>query len=104
MKGNFIEFQDHDFEFAKAPISKQFIIAAFEEHFLSFISYFGGDFFYVEMQDGEPLIPINLEGSYPEKIELIFDFMVTERISLIRYENGVLLKGSVMGESSTSDA
>jgi hypothetical protein len=102
MKGNFVELEDDDFEFAKAPVSKDFIVKVFEEYSLSFISYFGSDFFYVEMMDGEPLLLVSMDGSYPQKIELIFDFMVTERISIIRFENGVLMKGSIMGEPNNS--
>lgn len=98
MKGNFTEFEDNDFEFAKAPVSKKFIIEAFKDYSLSFISYFGADFFYVEMNNGDPLMIINMEGSYPHEIELVFDFMVTERLGIIKYENETLMKGSIMGE------
>lgn len=102
MKGNFVEFEDNDFEFAKAPVSNDFIVKVFEEFSLSFISYFGADFFYVEMTDGEPLLIINMEGGYPQKIEMIFDYMVTERVGIIKYENGILMKGSIMGETNDS--
>ena len=83
---------------AKDPVSKEFIIGVFEEYSLSFISYFGVEFFYVEMNNGEPLMVINMEGSYPHEIELIFDFMVTEGLGIIKYENKTLMKGSIMGE------
>ena len=102
VKGNFTEFEDNDFEFAKAPVSKEFIVGIFEEYSLSFISYFGTDFFYVEMNNGEPLMIINMEGNYPQEIELIFDFMVTERVGIIKYENRTLMKGSIMGKLDNS--
>jgi hypothetical protein len=102
MKGNFVELEDDDFEFAKAPVSKEFIREIFEEYSLSFISHFGLDFFYVEMMDGEPLLLVSMDGSYPHKIEMIFDFMVTECVGIIKYENGVLMKGSIMGEPNNS--
>jgi len=103
MKGNFIEFELNDFEFAKPPVSKDFIVKIFEDFSLSHILYFGADFFYVEMTNGEPLLLVSMDGSYPQNIELIFDFMVTEGLGIIKYEKGSLLKGSIMmGEASTS--
>ncbi|WP_406656988.1 hypothetical protein V7O62_00150 [Methanolobus sp. ZRKC2] len=94
MVEDLVEFQDEDFEFADAPMSKDFLIHVFNNYELKFIAYFGGDFFYVEMVDGEPFVPIYGGMYYVDEVELIMDFMVKERINIIRYEEGTLLKNS----------
>ncbi len=51
--------------------------------------------FYVSGQDSEPLVPTYADSTYPPEIELIFDFMVRERIRMIRSEKGVLYRTEI---------
>jgi hypothetical protein len=90
-----IEMTDEDFEFARPPVSRDFILQTFEKYDLKYIAYFGGEMFYVARQDMEPFQPLNPRSPYPEDIEAIFDFMVIERIRMIKYEDGILLRGAI---------
>ncbi|MGB9928807.1 MAG: hypothetical protein ACPK85_10420 [Methanosarcina sp.] len=90
-----IELSDSDFEFAKPPLSKEFIITVFQKFRLGFIAYFGENMFYVSSENFEPLPPLYPDGGYPEEIELVFDFMTRERIRRIRSENGILFRTSI---------
>ncbi|MDW7732146.1 MAG: hypothetical protein SCH66_06920 [Methanolobus sp.] len=94
MAEDLVEFQDEDFEFADAPLSKNFLIHVFKKYDLKYIAYFGGDSFYAEMKDGEPFFPFYGGIYYVDELELIMDFMARERISIIRYEGGIMLKKS----------
>ena len=87
-----VELTDSDFEFAKPPISKNFILMVFEKYELDFMAYFGENMFYVSRQNFESLPPLYPNNRYPEDIELIFDFMVRERIRSIKYERGSLFR------------
>ena len=95
-----IEMKDDDFEFAKPPVSRDFILQTFEEYDLKYIAYFGDEMFYVAKQDMEPFQPLNPRSPYPEEIEAIFDFMAIERIRMIKYENGILFRGFISGPAS----
>lgn len=103
MMQDLVEFQDGDFEFADAPMSRDFIIQAFEKYGLRYIAYFGGDLFYAEMTDGEPFIPFYGGTYYVDEVELIMDFMTRERIGVIRYEAGTLLKKPASKLSDAGD-
>lgn len=85
-----IEMTEEDFEFANAPMSKEFVISAFEKYDLRSIVFFGENMFYVTQQDMQPYHPIYANSSYPDDIELIFDFMAIERIRKIEYIDGIL--------------
>ena len=103
MSDDLVDFHDDDFEFADAPMSRNFMIHVFEKYGLKYISYFGGDMFYMEMTDGEPFIPFYGGMYYADEVELIMDFMARERISLIRYERGNILKRPVSEVSDTGE-
>lgn len=90
-----IELTDSDFEFAKPPLSKDFIIAVFQKYKLGFIAYFGENMFYISRENFEPLPPLYPDSRYPEEIELIFDFMARERIRRIKSEKGILFRTSI---------
>ncbi|WP_135610061.1 hypothetical protein [Methanococcoides sp. AM1] len=90
-----IEVTNEDFEFATPPMSKEFIIRTFEKYALRHIVLFGEDMFYVSQQDMEPFHPLYVKSSYPEDIELIFDFMTIERIHKIEYIGGVLKRSHI---------
>lgn len=90
MNKDLVEFQYEDFEFADAPMSKDFLTYIFKKYDLKYIAYFGGDLFYVEMTDGEPLSPLYGGIYYADEIESVMDFMAKERINTIRYEGGTL--------------
>ncbi len=92
MQEDLIEFQEEDFEFAAPPMSKDFLIRVFEKYDLKFIAYFGGDMFYAEMTDKEPFVPFYGNTYYVDEVEFIMDFMTKERLSLIMYENGSMMK------------
>ena len=102
MNEDLVEFQYEDFEFADAPLSKDFLIHVFKKYDLKCIAYFGGDLFYVEMTDGEPFSPLYGGIYYVDEIELVMDFMAKERINTISYEEGTL-KRSVAGISDMAD-
>lgn len=95
MYGAEIEMTDEDFEFAKPPLSRNFILRTFEKYELEYIAHFGGEMFYVSRQDSEPMIPVYADSHYQEEIELILDFMARERIRRLRYENGTLFRSAV---------
>jgi hypothetical protein len=101
MYGAGIEVTDEDFEFAKAPLSKEFIRLVFEKYQLEFIAYFGENRFYVSRQNSQTLMPLYPNARYPEDIELVFDFMARERIRRIKYEKGVLFRSAVPGLSDS---
>lgn len=97
-----IELTDADFEFAKPPLSKKFILFVFEKFKLDFITYFGENMFYVSGHNSEPLIPLYPNTRYPEEIEMILDFMTRERIRRIKLEKGQIFR-SAIPELSLSD-
>jgi hypothetical protein len=101
MYGADIEVADEDFEFVKPPLSKKFIRFVFEKYQLDYIAYFGENMFYVSGQNSQPLTPLYPNTRYPEYIELVFDFMVRERIRRIKYENGILFRSAVPGISDS---
>ncbi|KGK98434.1 hypothetical protein LI82_12100 [Methanococcoides methylutens] len=90
-----IEMNEEDFEFATPPMSKEFVIQTFEKYDLRHIVLFGEDMFYVSQQDMEPFHPLYVKSSYPDDIELIFDFMTIERIHKIEYIEGVLKRSPI---------
>lgn len=96
-----IELKEKDFEFSKPPLSKKFIRLVFEKYQLEYISYFGGNMFYVSRQNSEPFTPLYPNARYPEYIELVFDFMARERIRRIKFEKGVLYRSAVPGLSDS---
>ena len=96
-----IEMKAEDFEFAKPPVSRDFILQTFEEYDLKYIAYFGDEMFYVAQQNMEPFQPLNPKSPYPEEIEAIFNFMAIERIRMIKYEDGILFRGSVSDPASS---
>lgn len=91
-----VELTDFDFEFAKPPLSKNFILMVFEKYELDFMAYFGENMFYVSRQNFESLPPLYPNNRYPEDIELIFDFMARERIRRIKYERGRLFRTTIL--------
>jgi hypothetical protein len=91
-----VELTDSDFEFAKPPLSKNFILMVFEKYELDFMAYFGENMFYVSRQNFESLPPLYPNNRYPEDIELIFDFMARERIRRIKYERGRLFRTTIL--------
>jgi hypothetical protein len=91
-----VELTDSDFEFAKPPLSKNFIHMVFEKYELDFMAYFGENMFYVSRQNFESLPPLYPNNRYPEDIELIFDFMARERIRRIKYERGRLFRTTIL--------
>jgi hypothetical protein len=91
-----VELTDSDFEFAKPPLSKNFILMVFEKYELDFMAYFGENMFYVSRQNFESLPPLYPNNRYPEDIELIFDFMARERIRRIKYERGRLFRTMIL--------
>ncbi len=86
------ELEDIDLESYTPPISKKDIIDIIIAYDIRFIRNFGSDMFYVEMVDGEPLVPMHPRGAYPAGIERLFDLMVRERISMITYVDEKLMK------------
>jgi hypothetical protein len=98
-----IEVTDEDFEFAKPPLSKKFIRLVFEKYQLEYIAYFGENRFYVSRQNSQALNPLYPDSSYPEDIELVFDFMARERIRRIKCEKGVLFRSSVPRLSDSNE-
>lgn len=98
-----VDFQDEDFEFADAPMSKDFLIHVFKKYNLKYIAYFGGDMFYVEMMDGEPFVPLYGRMDYVDDVEFIMDFMARERVSIIRYDGGSMQKRSASAVSGEFD-
>jgi hypothetical protein len=81
-----IELTKYDLEHFIPPVLKEDIINVFIAYDISFIRNFSSDLYYVEMVDGEPLVPLNPMGSYPPGIEKLFDLMSRERISLLSYK------------------
>lgn len=92
MRNELTDLLDHDLEHYTPQISKKEIIDIFIAYDIRFIRYFGSDMFYVEMVDEEPLVPLHPKSSYPPGIERLFDLMTRERISLISYKDGKLMK------------
>ncbi|WP_319508070.1 hypothetical protein [uncultured Methanolobus sp.] len=84
--------EDIELEHYSPPISKKDIIDIIIAYDISFIRNFGSDLFYVEMVDGEPLVPMNPKGVYPPGIERLFSLMARERISMINYRAEKLMK------------
>lgn len=98
-----VEMSEEDFEFAKPPLSMDFIIKTFKKYNLSFIAQFGVDPFHIEDRDGDLFIPLYEDSSYPGDIELILDFMAVERFRMLRFENGVLLRSLIGGQRAAGD-
>lgn len=92
-----IEVSDADFEFAKPPLSKKFLLMVFEKHQLDSITYFGENMFYIARQNSEPFTPLYPGARYPQEIELVLDFMARERIRKLRYEKGMLFRSEIQG-------
>ncbi len=91
MDDEFTELNTHDLEYHSHEISKKDIIDIFLAYDISFIRYFGSNLFYVEMVDGEPLVPAHPMGAYPPGIERLFDLMAKERLNMLSCENGKLM-------------
>ncbi|WMW22560.1 hypothetical protein RE476_01710 [Methanolobus mangrovi] len=92
MDNELTEMEDVELEHYIPAISKKDIIDIIIAYDISFIRNFGSDLFYVEMVDGEPLVPMNPRGDYPPGIERLFSLMARERISIISYKNEKLVK------------
>lgn len=90
-----IEVSDADFEFAKPPLSKEFLRLIFDKFQLGSITYFGENMFYIARQNSEPFIPLYPGARHPAEIELVLDFMAKERIRRLRYEMGVLFRSDI---------
>ncbi|WMW24673.1 hypothetical protein RE474_11375 [Methanolobus sediminis] len=90
MDNTLIELTEQDMEQFIPPASMEDTIAVFIAYDISFIRNFSSDLYYVEMVDGEPLVPSNPMGSYPPGIEKLFDLMARERISMLSYSDGKL--------------
>ena len=81
-----------DLNYSASSLSIGEIKAVFTAYDVHFIRNFGSDLFYVEMTDGEPLVPMNPKSSYPPGIEKIFDLMARGRISILICIDGEILK------------
>ncbi|WP_340818684.1 hypothetical protein [Methanolobus sp. WCC4] len=86
MENELTELADQDIERFMVPVKRKDIIDIILAYDISFIRNFGSDLFYVEMVDGEPLVPMNPNGPYPPGIEKLFDLMVGERMSMLSYK------------------
>ncbi len=86
------EVVDADLEHITPRISKNGIIDIFIAYDLVLIRNFGSDMFYVEMVDGEPLLPMNTRNGYPPGIERLFDLMTKDSIIMLEFKNERLLK------------
>ncbi|MBP1908657.1 hypothetical protein [Methanolobus bombayensis] len=85
MHDNLIELDDHHLQHSIPTLSINDVIDIFIAYDVSFIRNFGSDLYYVEMVDGEPLVPMNAMGSYPPGIEKLFDLMTRERMNMLSY-------------------
>ena len=85
MEDALIQITDQDLQYFVPPVSMEEIISVFNAYDISFIRNFSSDLYYVEMVDGEPLVPSNPMGSYPPGIEKLFDLMTRERISMLSF-------------------
>ncbi|WP_292469675.1 hypothetical protein [Methanolobus sp.] len=92
MENELTELKDNDLEHFNLLISIKDISDIFIAYDLRFISYFGSDLFYVEMVDGEPLVPMHPKSAYPPGIEKLFDLMAREKINLLSYEDEKIMK------------
>ncbi|MEA1984569.1 MAG: hypothetical protein U9N13_02840 [Euryarchaeota archaeon] len=92
-----IPITPEDLEFARPPLTQEYMAQTFLKYDLKYIVYFGEEMFYVAQQDLEPLHPMYPDALYPEEIEYIFDLMIVERIRMIRYENGRLWRSAFAG-------
>jgi hypothetical protein len=87
MDNTLTELTEQDLNHFIPSVSMQDIVAVFIAYDISFIRNFSSDLYYVEMVDGEPLVPLNPMGSYPPGIEKLFDLMARERISMLSYRD-----------------
>ncbi|SFM20178.1 hypothetical protein [Methanolobus profundi] len=87
MDNELTELGDNELEHFIPSITTNDLMDIFQAYDISFIRYFGSDLFYVEMVDGEPLVPLNPKGSYPQGIERLFDLMARERLSMLSYKD-----------------
>ncbi|MDG6244059.1 MAG: hypothetical protein QCH31_06665 [Methanolobus sp.] len=92
MDNKLTELKDNDLEQYAQGISKKEVIDIFLAYDIHFIRYFGSDLFYVEMLDGEPLVPVHPGSSYPPGIEGLFDLMARERINMLKYVDEKMMK------------
>lgn len=91
MEDELTEIEDHDLEQFTVSISRKDMIDIFIAYDISFIRNFGSDLFYVQMVDGEPLVPMHPKGAYPPGIEKLFDILTRGRMSMLKYKGGKLL-------------
>ncbi|WP_407356049.1 hypothetical protein [Methanolobus sp. WCC5] len=101
MDSELTELKGSDLEHYAPAISKKEIIDIFLAYDIRLIRYFGSDLFYVEMIDGEPLVPVHPGSSYPPGIERIFDLMARERINMLSYGNEKMMKSCFPVDSTT---
>ncbi len=90
-----IEINDSDFEFAKPPLSFEFIKETFNEHRIKSIIDFGMDHFYVMQEDNEPMAHLYENSTYHPNIEEIILFMRMENIRTIQKRDGVIYRGAI---------
>lgn len=90
-----IKMTSDDLEFAKPPMSIEFIIATFKKYDLRHIVIFSNDMSYIAKQNMEPHHPMYVDRSYQEDIELIIDLMTIERIRKIEYIDGILRRSPI---------
>lgn len=90
-----IEMDENDFEFAKPPLSLEFIKTTFHEHDIKSITDFGMEYFYVMQGDGDPMTPLYENSSYPPDIEEIILFMQMENIRSIHIRDGKIYRGAI---------
>jgi hypothetical protein len=88
MEDTLIELTSQDLEHFIPPVSMEDVISVFVAYDISFIRNFSSDLYYVEMVDGEPLVPLNPMGSYSPGIEKLFDLMSRERMNMLSYREG----------------
>ncbi len=100
MDNELTELEDIDLEHYTPAISKKDIIDIIIAYDIRFIRNFGSDMFYVEMFDGEPLVPMHPKAAYPAGIERLFDLMARERISMISYRDKKLMKSYFLVNSN----
>lgn len=101
MEHELTELVSYDLDHYVPKMSVADIIDIFQAYDIRFIRNFGSDLFYVEMVDGEPLVPMHPQSAYPPGIEKLFDFMTRERISMLSHKDEMIMKSyfSVDGDS-----
>ncbi len=92
METELTELEDDDIQYYGPRISIKEIIDIFIAYDIGFIRNFGSDMFYVEMVDGEPMIPVHPMSAYPPGIEKLFDLMVREKLKMLSYKDEKLMK------------